>query len=154
MLLDPGQLWPLAPKQLIWGQIWQLISESPIHCTSSLFCRLKLSVLVWARDRLKQSAARLTKKCENFALITSFDLEDVDLGSPNLHHKKFLCGPIYPRKFRVSSVSGSRDSRGQNMRPLPSRARNSQTLSRAQSYQVAYIGYGNTDRSLGADIRH
>ena len=56
-------------------------------------------MLVWARDRLKQNAACLTKKCENFALMTSFDLEDVDLGSPKLHHKEFLCGPTHPASF-------------------------------------------------------
>ena len=36
-----------------------------------------------------------------------------------------------PSKFHVCSVSGSRDSRGQNI-PPPSRARNSQTLSRGR----------------------
>ena len=44
-----------------------------------------------------------------------------------------------PPKFRVSSVSGSRDSRGQNM--PPSRARNSQTLSR-----------GRVKRKIGSKI--
>ena len=36
-----------------------------------------------------------------------------------------------PSKFRVSSISGSRDSRGAEYAP-PSRARNSQTLSRGR----------------------
>ena len=61
--------------------------------------------------------------------MTSFDLEDVDLGSPNLHHKEFLWGPT--PQFRVFSISGSRDSRGAEYAP-PSRARNSQTLSRGR----------------------
>ena len=130
MVLDPGELWPVAPKQLIWGQIWQLISDSPIHCASSLFCRSRLSVLVWARDRLKQSTARLTKKCEFFALMTSFDLENNDLGSQNLYDKEFLCGPTHSPIFVFLAFLGAEIAGGRIC--LPSRARNSQTLSRGR----------------------
>ena len=41
----------------------------------------------------------MTGKCENFAMMTLFDLENVDLGSPNLHFKEFLYGPTYHRNF-------------------------------------------------------
>ena len=87
-------------------------------------------MLVWARVPLKQSAARLNKKCEKFALMTSFDLEDVKLGSPNLYHKEFLCGPTQPPSFVFLAFLGAEIAGGQNM--PPSGARNSQTLSRGR----------------------
>ena len=54
-----------------------------------------------------------------FALMTSFDLEDVDLGSPNLHHKEFLCGPTHPRRFVFLAFLGADIAGGQNMPPSP-----------------------------------
>ena len=137
MVLDPGELWPLAPRRLTWGQIWRHVSDSPIHCASSLFCRSKLSVLVWVRDRLKQSAARLTKKCENFALMTSFDLEDVDLRSPNLHHKEFLCWSTHPPSFVFLAFLGAEIAGGAEYVPPPGRVI-LRPSPRAQSYQVAW----------------
>ena len=67
--------------------------DSPFHCAPTAFCGLKLSFLVWVLCQLKQSPARLTKNGEIFALMTSFDLENVDPRSRNLHQQKFLCGP-------------------------------------------------------------
>ena len=52
------------------------------------------------------------------ALVMLFNLEEnADQTSRNLHLKELLCKPTkyQPPKFRVSSYSGSRDSRGQNM---------------------------------------
>ena len=43
-------------------------------------------------------------------LLTSFDLESVDRRSRNFHQGLTRAYP--PLKFRVSSFSGSRDSRG------------------------------------------
>ena len=82
-------------------------------------------------ERLKQSAASLTKKCENFALMTSFDLEDVDLASPNLHHKEFLCGPTHPPSFVFLAFLGDEIAGGGQNMP-PSSERNSQTLYRGR----------------------
>ena len=60
--------------------------------------------------------------------MTSLDLEDVDLGSPNLHHKE-LCGPTLP-SYVFLAFLGAEIAGGQNI--PPSRARNSQTLSRGR----------------------
>ena len=86
MVLDPGKLWPLAPKPLTWDQIWQLIPDSPIQ--------------------------RFTKKCEIFALMTSFDLDDVDLVSPDLHHKEVWCGPTHPTSFVFLTFMGTKIAGG------------------------------------------
>ena len=65
--------------------------------------------------------------------MTSFDLEDVDLGSPNLHHKEFLCGPTHPQSFVFLAFLGAEIAGGgAEYAPPPSRARNSQTLSRGR----------------------
>ena len=53
--------------------------------------------------------------------MTSFDLEDVDLGSPNLHHKEFLCGPTHPPSFVFLAFLGAEIAGGQNMPPPPGR---------------------------------
>ena len=39
--------------------------------------------------------------------MTSFDLDDVGLGSPNLHHKEFLCGPTHPPSFVFLAFLGA-----------------------------------------------
>ena len=49
----------------------------------------------------------MTGKCENFAIMTSFDLENIDLGSPNLHLKQFLYGPTYPLRFVFLAFTGA-----------------------------------------------
>ena len=59
--------------------------------------------------------------------MMSFHLEDVDLGSLNLHHKEFLCGPTNPISFVFLAILGA-EIAGGIICPL-SRARNSQTLS-------------------------
>ena len=43
---------------------------------------------------------------------TSFDLEDVDLGSPNLHHKEFLCGPTHSPSFMFLALLGAEIAKG------------------------------------------
>ena len=77
-------------------------------------------MLVWLLCQLKRCSARLTKNGESFALMTSFDLENIDLRPPNLHQKELLCGPTPPPNFGVSSSIGSRYSRGHYM-PHPGR---------------------------------
>ena len=99
IMLDPNTFWPLAPKRLTCCQIWKLTPDIPFHCASSAFCWLKLSVLVWVLGQLKWCPARCTKNGENFALMTSFDLENVDLRYQNLHQKEFLCGPTHPLSY-------------------------------------------------------
>ena len=59
--------------------------------------------------------------------MMSFDLENVDPRSQNLHQKELLCWP--PLKFGASSSSGSQDNRGALYAHPPSRVRHSQILS-------------------------
>ena len=70
------------------------------------------------------------KKVRNLALETSFDLENMDLESPNLHLKEFLYGPTYHSNFVFLVFTGADIAGGQIVPPPFSRARNSQTLSR------------------------
>ena len=49
----------------------------------------------------------MTGKCENFATMTSFDLENFDLVSPNLHFKEFLYGSTFPPKFVFLALTGA-----------------------------------------------
>ena len=51
--------------------------------------------------------------------MTSFDLEDVDLGSPNLHHKEFLCGPTNPPSFVFLAFLGAEIKWGAEYAPSP-----------------------------------
>ena len=62
-------------------------------------------------------------------MMTSFDLDNFDLGSPNLHLKEFLYEPTYPLNFVFLAFMGAEIAGGSRFCP-PSRARNSQTLSR------------------------
>ena len=126
-----GTLWPLEPKPLTWGQIWDHISDWPFRCASSRFCRLSLSIMVWAAERLNWNPALLNGTCENFAMMTSFYLENIDLGSQNLHLTEFLYEPTYPPNFVFLALTGAVIAVGGRFcPPPPSRARNSQTLSR------------------------
>ena len=40
-------------------------------------------------------------------MMTSFDLENVDLGSPNFHLKEFLYGPTYPPNVMFLALTGA-----------------------------------------------
>ena len=86
-----------------------------------LFCRLSLSVIVWAPERLNWSPALSNGKCENFAIMTSFDLQNIDLGSPNLHLKEFLYGPTYPPYFVFLALTGAEIAGGRFCQPPPGR---------------------------------
>ena len=56
---------------------------------------------------------------ENFAVVTSFDLEDVDLGSPNLHSKEFPTGPsCLPNLVILAPTGAEIVGGGQNMPPF------------------------------------
>ena len=44
--------------------------------------------------------------------MTSFDLEGVDLGSPNSHHKEFICGPTQPPSFVFLAFLGAEMAEG------------------------------------------
>ena len=139
MVLDPGELWPLAPKRLTWGQIWRLIPDSPIHCASSLFLQIEAICLSLGARPAK------AKRCTFDQKVRKFCIDDVIWPwkcwprVTKFAPQRVLMRAYPPPKFRASSVSGSRDSRGENM-PPPSRARNSQTLSRGrvkkQNYHV------------------
>ena len=52
--------------------------------------------------------------------MTSFDLEDVDLGSPNMHHEKLLCGLTYPPSFVFLAFLGA-EIAGGRICPPPGR---------------------------------
>ena len=97
IMLDPNTFWPLAPKPLAWRRIWELTPDSPFHFASSAFCGLKLSVFVWVLGQLRRCLTLLSKNGENFAFMTSFDLENVysRSRSQNLHQKEFLCEPTH-----------------------------------------------------------
>ena len=152
-MFDLGELWPLAFKRLTWGQIWQLVPDSLLHCASSAFCRSKLSLLVRAPDRLKQSAARFGKKCKHFALMTSLDLEVVDPRSPNLYHKEFLCGPTHPPSFVFLTLLGA-EIAGGRICPPPSKARKSQTLSRGRVNTISGRGCLNPPLRLFGNLQN
>ena len=51
--------------------------------------------------------------------MTSFNLKDVDLGSPNLHHKEFLCGPTHPPSFVFLAFLGAEIAGGAEYAPPP-----------------------------------
>ena len=40
-------------------------------------------------------------------MMTSFDLKNIDLGSPNLHLEEFLYGPTYPPNFVFLVLTGA-----------------------------------------------
>ena len=136
-MVDLGKLWRLEPKPLTWGQIGDYNADWSFCCASSRFCRLSLSIIVWAPERLNWSPALLTEKCNRFcqkckifAIMTSFDLENIDLGSQNLCLKEFLYRHTYPPNFVFLALTGAKIA-GVGGRFCPaSRARNSQTLSR------------------------
>ena len=74
----------------------------------------------------------MTGKCKDFAMMTSFDHGNIDLGSPNLHLYEYLYRPIYSPNFvfptlTVAEIAGEGE---QILTPPPSSARDSQTLSR------------------------
>ena len=52
----------------------------------------------------KRGPARLTKNVETFAFMKSFDFENADPRSRNLHHKELLCEPPLPIPSFVSLV--------------------------------------------------
>ena len=67
--------------------------------------------------------------------MKSFDLEDVDLRSPNLHHIEFYAGLLstHPPSFVFLAFLGAEIAGGRICPPFPlSRERNSQTLSRGR----------------------
>ena len=72
------------------------IRDRPLDGASAAFCRLLLSVIVLAPERLNGSPALLTG---NFTMMTSIDLENIDLRLLNLHLKEFFYGHTYPLHF-------------------------------------------------------
>ena len=40
-------------------------------------------------------------------MMTSFDLENIDLGSPSVHLKEFLYGSTYPPNFVFLALTGA-----------------------------------------------
>ena len=68
--------------------------------SSHICCLFPLTaVLVWAPERLNWSPALLIGKCKIFAMMTSFYLENIDIGSPNSQLKEFLYRPTYLPNF-------------------------------------------------------
>ena len=60
-----------------------------------------------APEQLNWSPALLTGECENCAMMTPFNLENIDLGSPNLRVKDFLYGSTYPTNFVFLALTGA-----------------------------------------------
>ena len=106
-----------TPKGLTRGQILDHISESPLYCVSSDFCALKLYVyLSWfgchvVPGQLKRSPARLTENGESFALMTSFEIANVDrksqgheiLTRKGFDHACLLAQVIRMHQFQATS---------------------------------------------------
>ena len=118
-MVDLGKLWPLSlncwpkVKSETTSQIGHFIAHL-LHCW-----RLLLSVIVWAPERLNWSPALLTGRRENFAMMTSFDYENINLGSPNLHLKEFLYGPTYSPDFVFLALTGAEITGGRFCPPPP-----------------------------------
>ena len=49
----------------------------------------------------------MTGKCEHFAMMTSFDLVNIDLGSLNLHRRVFIQAYRPPLNFVFLAVAGA-----------------------------------------------
>ena len=134
LVLDLGKLWPLElnrwpeVKSETTTQIGRFVAHSIVSC------RLSISVIVWAPERLRKCEHWKVRsgKCEHFAMMTSFHLENIYLGSPNLHLKELLYKPTYPPNFMFLTLTGAEIAGGGRI-CLPSRARNSQTLSRERA---------------------
>ena len=52
-------------------------------------------------------------------MITSFDFENFDLGSPNLHFNEFLYDPTYPLNFVFPTLTGAEIAGGEDSAPPP-----------------------------------
>ena len=108
--------------------LWSL-NRWPEVINLRLYCRLAVLLrifsflpLVAIYHSLGSRAAQLgpallTGKCENFAMMTSFDLENIDLGSPNLDPKEFLYGPTYPLYFVFLALTGAEIAGGGQILP-------------------------------------
>ena len=104
---------------------------------------MSLFIIVWAPEQLYWSPGLLTVKCEHFAMMTSFALENIDLGSPHLHLKEFLYWPTYPPNLVSSTLTGAEIAGGgaeSAPPPPPGRVPNSQTLSR-ERVNLKYLIY-------------
>ena len=77
----------------------------------------------------------MTGNCEKCAMMTSFDHENIDLGSPNLQLKEFLYVPTYSLNVVFLALTGA--EKGGVDSATPSRARNSQILSRERVKAIA-----------------
>ena len=75
----------------------------------------------------------LNRKVQIFAMMTSVDLENIDLGSPNLYPKELLYALNFPLNFVFLALMGAEIEDGVLSAPSPSRACNFQTLSRESS---------------------
>ena len=98
-------LWSLNRWPEVKYEATILIDRSIVHLL--VFFRLSLSIIVWAPERINWSHALFTGKCEHFAMMTSFNLENISLESPNLHLVEFLYGPTYPASFVFLAFTGA-----------------------------------------------
>ena len=69
--------------------------RSGAHCAFAAFCRFCRSISVLVSERLICSSVLFTGKCENFAMITSFDLGNIYPGTPNFHLNPRPCAAFY-----------------------------------------------------------
>ena len=84
------------------------------------FFGLKLSVLVWVSGQLKRRPAPKPKMAKKIALMTSFDLENVETRSRTLHQKDFLWEPTHPQSWIFLALLGAEIAGGiSNYMPLP-----------------------------------
>ena len=78
--------------------------------------------------QLKRCTACLTKNGKHFALMTSFDIKNVDPRSQNLHQEEFLCGlPPPPPGWVFLGLLGA-EIGSVILRPSPSSLQTLQTL--------------------------
>ena len=58
------------------------------------------------------------QKVREVCIVDVINLENVDLGSPNLRHKEFLCEPTHPPSFVFLAFLGAEIAGGAEYAPL------------------------------------
>ena len=102
--------WPVQTKPLTWGKIWRHTLDREFNLLSNTFSDPFLSSIVFVPITFIWKPAPQLKIRKMSTHLTSFDLEDVNLGSPNTQQRSLLPPPSC--QCPSSSPSGSWDRRG------------------------------------------